>query len=257
MRHKFVVLTIALSGAIAAPSVAAELACDGRNHTDEARYTWDLGGALSWLVGLALPSEGTGVLRTETRGGEVFSELKVRARKGKDYYVYESEMKADPLETRMSFHGYQWGRRSREERTTFDYENNLAVIQKDSSRSGEGRWEKKIPSGGLRDVLTGIHYLRKNASKIRKPLNSEIYSDGDLYPIQYRPIGTKQGRLDGRSVTLRGYEIAARPGDGDKWPGGVRIWLTLDARAVPVEISITQPLVSMDLVLESFESCPH
>lgn len=236
---------------------ASELECDGSTHVDQASYTWDLGGAFGWVLGFAFPDEGKGWLRTERGDREIYSELEVRSKKERDFYRYESRMRSKTLETRMSYHAYSWGKRSRSERTRFDYDRLEATIEKDSSRSGKGTKIEKIPNRSLKDVLTGIEFLRQNLNAIRGSIDSEIYSDGDLYPIRYRNLGTKRGKLDGKSVTLRGFEIAARPGDGDKWPGGVEIWMTIDPRAIPVEISIVQPYVSLDLVLESYESCSH
>ena len=76
-------------------------------------------------------------------------------------------------------------RKSRKENTFFDYVKRLARIRKETPDAVENK-VRSIPSSTIRDVLTGIHYLRENSDTIKAPVLSEIYSDeeGLSRPVQ-------------------------------------------------------------------------
>ena len=54
--------------------------------------------------------------------------------------------------------------------------------------------------------------------------------------------------------TGAGWYIYDAPG-GRKWPGGVKVWLSDDARRIPFEIDIQESMASLQLELKSIESC--
>jgi len=55
-------------------------------------------------------------------------------------------------------------------------------------------------------------------------------------------------------VPVKQFDIVDAPG-GRKWQGGVKVWLSADERRIPVRIEISQSIASMQLDLQSIESC--
>lgn len=243
-----------LAAIIIAASVAVHAAPKTIPIDEELRYDWRLRGPLSWIAAIAFPTSGTGNLRTTVSPRDtVETELTIRARKGSDFYRYESEIERESIKTLMSYHGYAWGDREKEERTFFDYVKKVARIFKRSYKKEDETKEEAIPGRPLRDVLTGIYYLRINSDSFTKPVNAEIYSDGTMYPVVFKPLGVKSMKFEGAKANVRGFEITARPGDKQKWPGGVEVWFTTDERKIPVQISINQTLANLQLDLASIE----
>ncbi|HET7433154.1 MAG TPA: DUF3108 domain-containing protein [Thermoanaerobaculia bacterium] len=201
------------------------------------------------------PTNGVGNLRT-TYGNAIHSELLITAPNGKEggYYSYESDIDAAG-KTLTTEHGYAWGKKSRNERTVFDYVKKLARIHKQTPEETENR-VKLLPKDQdeFRDILTAIHYLRQNANNIKAPMQTSIYSDGKEYPVIFRPGEYRTFVIDGKTVGALGFEIVDAPG-GKKWPGGVKVWLSQDDRRIPFRIEIQQSIASMQLDLQSVEAC--
>ncbi|HEY8849528.1 MAG TPA: DUF3108 domain-containing protein, partial [Thermoanaerobaculia bacterium] len=80
------------------------------------------------------------------------------------------------------------------------------------------------------------------------------YSDGKSYPVTFRPVERRSFDMQGARVDAFGFEIADAPG-GRKWPGGVRVWVSDDWRRIPFRIEIQQSMQSLQLELQSVESC--
>src|SRR4051812_31664549 len=97
---------------------------------EELRYSWRLKGGVRFIAGLMFPTTGVGNLRT-TFGDTIHSELLITAPAGKQdgFFSYESQMD-ERAKTLMTYHGYAWGKKSRNERTIFDYVKGLARINK-------------------------------------------------------------------------------------------------------------------------------
>ncbi|HYR29157.1 MAG TPA: DUF3108 domain-containing protein [Thermoanaerobaculia bacterium] len=225
--------------------------------TEELRYSWRLRGGVRFLAGLMFPTSGVGNLKTTTpaNGGHtVQSELLITAPNGKKggYYAYETELDERGAKTLMTFHGYAWGKKSRDERTVFDYTKRLARIEKKTPEETENK-VKKLPAGGdqMRDVLTAIYFMRQNAHSLTAPMQTSIYSDGKEYPVILKPGETKNFVIGGKQTRATAYEIVDAPG-GKKWPGGVKVWLSADARRLPVRIEIQQSVAALQLDLQSF-----
>lgn len=254
------VAALVLAMVLALPATAVEVNCGPRAHVEEFRYSWRLRGAVRWLAGLVFPTSGVGNLKTTypaTGQHSVHSELLITAPNGKQggFYAYESHLDDRGAKTLMTYHGYEWGKKSRNERTVFDYVKRLARIREQSPNEVENR-VKKLPEGDeqFRDILTAIYYLRQNAQNIHGPLETSIYSDGKEYPVVFRPTERRSFVIEGKRVTARGFEIVDAPG-GKKWPGGVKVWLSDDARHIPFRIEIQQSVASMQLDLQSIEAC--
>ena len=258
IRRFAVILAVALASVSA---FADDLTCKGPGTTEEFRYSWRLKGGIRFIAGLMFPTNGVGNLSTTyPKAGEhqLHSELLITAPNGKQggYYAYESDIDQRDTKTLMTYHGYAWGDKSRNERTIFDYVKGLARIRKQTPEEIENR-VKKLPNGKddeYRDILTAIFYLRQNAHTIHAPLTTSIYSDGKEYPVIFRPAQNRSFVIEGRQTQALGFEIVDAPG-GKKWPGGVKVWLSNDERRIPVRIEIQQSIASMQLDLQSVEGC--
>ena len=55
------------------------------------------------------------------------------------------------------------------------------------------------------------------------------------------------------TVVHNAFDVDA-PG-GRKWPGGMKIWISDDARRIPFRIEIIQSMASLQLELQSIDSC--
>lgn len=228
--------------------------CNSTSNVEELRYSWRLRGGVRLLAGFVFPTSGIGNLKT-TYGQNVHSELLITAPNGREggYYAYESDIDSRG-KTLMTYHGYAWGKKSRTERTIFDYVKGLARIRKQTPEETENRVKKLPEADEFRDILTAIHYLRQNADKIVRPVQTSIYSDGKEYPVVFQRAERKSFLLEGKSTIAQGFRIVDAPG-GKKWPGGVTVWLSADEHRVPVRIEIQQSIASLQLDLQKVESC--
>ena len=234
---------------------AADLTCNHIGNVEELRYSWRLKGGVRFVAGLMFPTTGVGNLRN-TYGDKLHSELLITAPNGKQggYYEYQFDID-DSGKTLMTSHGYAWGKKSRTERTIFDYVKGLARMRKQTPEEVENR-VKKLPAGGdqFRDILTAIHFLRQNADTLNRPMQTTVYSDGKEYPVIFKPAAQRTFVLEGKTTAARAFEIVDAPG-GRKWPGGVTVWLSNDDRRIPMRIEIKQSMAAMQLDLQKVESC--
>jgi len=255
--RRFRLLLAALALATFSAS-ATELNCSGATNVESFHYTWRMRGGLSWVAGIVFPTSGVGELKTTfpAAGAQgISSSLLITAPTGTKggFYAYESQMDDNGLKTLMTYHAYAWRNKSRKERTLFDYVKRLAHVRKETP---EKQWEntKPLPAEDFRDILTTILYIRQNAATIRGPVQTTIFSDGKSYPVILRPSNRQSFTIEGKQVAAQGFEIVDAPG-GRKWPGGVKVWLSDDARRIPFRIDIVQSMASMQLDLQSVDAC--
>ena len=256
IRRSFAVLMLL---AVSASAFAADARCNDTN-LEQLRYAWRLKGGVRLIAGLFFPTKGVGNLRTTYPAGSdhaIRSELLITAPAGKQdgFYAYESQIDDRDAKTLMTYHGYAWGKKARNERTVFDYTKRLARIRKETTEEVENR-VKKLPDTQVetRDVLTAIYFLRQHADTLKAPMQTSIYSDGREYPVIFRPGEKSTLTIEGRGVAVRQFDIVDAPG-GRKWQGGVKVWLSTDERRIPVRIEISQSIASMQLDLQSIDSC--
>jgi hypothetical protein len=249
---------LALAFACAIPTAGAvDLNCRGPANVESFRYAWKLRGGLSWIAGIMFPTSGVGELKTTYPAagrGAIDSSLLITAPAGKSgFYAYETQIDPSGQRTLMTYHASSWKDKSRKERTLFDYNSGVARMHKETP---EKQWDKTgpIPSGSFHDVVSAIHYLRQNAAAIRGPVATSIYSDGKSYPVIIRPSDRRVFTIGTQQVAASGFEIVDGPG-GKKWPGGMKIWLSDDARRIPFRIEIIQSMASLQLDLQSIDSC--
>ncbi|MHB0968638.1 MAG: DUF3108 domain-containing protein [Thermoanaerobaculia bacterium] len=220
---------------------------------EQFKYSWRLRGALSWVAGLRFPTQGVGQLTTEGPNGKqqyIDTELKITSTAGEGYYLYRSHIEADGSRTLMTYHGYAFAQKHRNERTLFDYVKRLARIHKETPKKVEDR-VKPLPADELRDILTSIYYLRQQGGEMTRPMTTEIYSDGKLYPVVFRPLKPQTFNHGGRSVPAQVFEIVSAPGAPKKWSGGVRVWISKDEQRIPLRIEILRNMASLQLDLVS------
>jgi hypothetical protein len=237
---------------------AAELNCSGPSNVEEYHYSWHLRGGLGWIAGFVFPRSGTGFLKTTYPSSEkatTSSELMVTGNNGTSgFYHYQSEMD-DSGKTLATYHGYAWGKKSRKERTIFDYVKRLARIHKETPNVTEDN-VRLLPKDekDFRDILSAIHYLRTNAEEITAPMTTKIYTDGKEYPVIFKPAGHQVFTIHDQRVNAIGFDIVDAPG-GKKWPGGVQVWLSDDTRRIPFRITISESYASMQLDLDTISAC--
>jgi hypothetical protein len=253
---RYTIFALALACAIPTAS-AVELNCRGPANVESFKYAWKLRGGLSWIAGIMFPTSGVGELKTTYPAAgrnAIDSSLLITAPAGKSgFYAYESQIEASGQRTLMTYHAYSWKDKSRKERTLFDYNTGLARMHKETP---EKQWDKtdRIPPGSFHDVVSAIYYLRQSAAAIRGPVATSIYSDGKSYPVIVRPADHRVFTITGQQVGASGFEIVDAPG-GKKWPGGMKIWLSDDARRIPFRIEIIQSMASLQLDLQTIDSC--
>ena len=249
--------------AVTTPAVAVGVrpvsTCPTPTAGEELRYSWKMRGVLAWLARLRFPTSGSGTLQTRlNEDKDISSELKISSTENAgDFYVYQSEIDPASGKTLVTYHGYSFSGRNRNERTEFDYDTRRAMIEKRDTEKGS-RVEKKskpMPPGDLRDVVTAIYYLRTRADKIDKQMRSSVYSDGKLYPVLFTPEGKKTYEHDGKKVSALVFRISATPEMAKKWPGDVVVWLSNDAERYPLRIEMQKSYASLQLDLESVRSC--
>jgi Protein of unknown function (DUF3108) len=235
---------------------AVDLNCHGPANVESFRYAWKLRGGLSWIAGIMFPTSGVGELKTTYPSpGRNFidSSLLITASGKGGFYAYETQMDPSGARTQMTYHAYVWKDKSRKERTLFDYNSGVARLHKETP---EKQWDKTdpIPAGSFHDGVSAIHYLRQNAATIHGPVTTNIYSDGKSYPVIVRPADRRLFALGAQQIGASGFEFVDAPG-GRKWPGGMKIWISDDARRIPFRIEIIQSMASLQLDLQSIDSC--
>ena len=257
LKKQFRFLALAGALALAIPAPAAELNCRGAANVESFRYSWRLRGGLSLFAAIMFPTSGHGELKTtfpKPGGNAIDSELLITAADGKSgFFVYETRIDTSGGKTLMTYHGYAWKNKSRKERTFFDYVKRMAHLHKETPEKSWDRTEP-MPEDPFQDVLTAIYYLRQNAASIHGPVATTIYSDGKSYPVLMRPSDRRSFDFDGQRVNALGFEIVDAPG-GKKWPGGVKVWVSDDARRIPFRIEIVQSMASLQLDLSSVDAC--
>lgn len=243
MRKALLVSTI-VAVSVAAPLSATQLSIPP---VERLHYSWSLRGALSWIARVAFPTRGTGTLETVTSGANVHSRLEITSPEQKGFAFYESRMSADGARTFTSADGYSWNKYVEEHRVTFDYARGIARVEK---RDEEGLQKKvrKLGTSVPQDVLTSIFYLRQNASQIRTSRRADVYSGGKPYAFVFSPRPITTLRVGGEEVRVRPFTIV--PIDGER-KGSVRVWLTDDARRIPVQIEIAQTFATLRLDLKA------
>ena len=192
---------------------AVELNCKGPSNVELFKYSWRLRGGLSWVAGLVFPTSGVGEMKTTyPNDGEhrIDSSLLLTS-KVPGFYAYETQIDDTTQRTMMTYHGYAWKDKSRKERTNFDYVKKQAVIHKETPQKQWGSVEP-LPPEQIHDIVSAIYYIRQNAASIKGPVTTNIYSDGDLYPVVLKPAERRVFNIAGQNIGALGFAIVDAPG---------------------------------------------
>ena len=227
---------------------AAPLAAAPGGAVERLNYSWRLKGGLSWLARLAFPSSGRGTLETH-EAGNVDSRLTISAPDAKGFYLYESTMAPSGTKTIVSRNAYAYGDSHRDERVAFDPAHGIAHIQRTNDDGIESK-TKKLEATTPQDVLTSIYYLRQHADEIRTPKAAKIFSGAKGYDVIFRPEPATTMRVGGIETRVRPFTIEPTGDAGQRFPGGVRVWLIDDANHVPARIDIEQKYATLKLDLQ-------
>ncbi len=220
----FLLLLAALccwAGPLHAADAASSPAVGERFH-----YRWHLTRLGGFLAGLFFPDEGDGVLTVEpTREGVLASELLITSEQSRanDYFRYGSEVDTRTGRTLRAWSSYQWRGETK-------------------NKSGEVAREQVV------DIASGIYLLRRNPPK--EPVEMEIWSDGKIYPVRVVPRGFEFQHHAGASQATRHLAIEGiHRGSERFWKGSLDLWLALDDRATPVQITISRRGAGVQLEL--------
>jgi hypothetical protein len=234
------------AGALAvltATAFAADAAAD-----EMLRYEWRLRGVLSWIARAKFPTSGTGVLQSTPRGASVHSQLRVNAG-NRDFIEYQSLMDQSGQRTLTSANAYSFGDKTERKETVYDYAGNVSRMAAREQGSSESK-VRPLPVDEARDVLTTIAFLRSNAVTINAPVTTDVYAEGKPYRVMIKPEGVKNVEWQGRQVAARVFRVVAAPGAQKKFPG-MTVWLSDDARHLPLRIVIDQQYATLDLRLRA------
>lgn len=212
------------------------------------QYAWSMHGGLSWLAGLRFPTSGTGELTQIANGPNLTSTLRITSPQDPSAsLVYESTMVPSGEKTLASAEGYDWRNTTRHTTSFFDSVKQLLHIRRTTS-AGTHSYVKPWKSD-VRDVLTAIQFLRVSAQSLLSPMTSTVYSGGKAYPVRIAPMGNTTLNVRGATVATTEFCISAAPGAAAKYPGEVRLWISSDARRVPVRIELAQRFATLRLDL--------
>ncbi|MEZ5313844.1 MAG: DUF3108 domain-containing protein [Thermoanaerobaculia bacterium] len=212
------------------PATAAATTTRAADSADERlEYGWRVKGFFGAVAGLFFPNEGDGVLsRHRLENGNLESELLITSEKDDDpdYFRYGAEIAAG----------------------------SGATVRAWSSQLWRGKTKKKeiheVPPAAV-DIASSIELLRRQ--RPRHEQRMEIWSDGKLYPVLVRPMGTERIEIRGRKIET--LHVAVRPlvePDRRVWKGELDLWLATDEAATPVEILVSRSPARVLLSLKSY-----
>ena len=217
MRTRFKLLLLVAVTATASAAAAQESRDGGAAElaNETLHFRWRFEGMAGGLVKLLrlFPSSGDGVLEVAPGGqGRLFSEFRATSQKtaAGEHWTYRAELDISRSRTLRV-----WDR--------------LVFRGRDRERS------QGLAAESAMDLLSGIQMLRQQPpTGVRR---EAIWSGGKVYPVVVEPRGTAVREVAGRRFELRHYYIHGVRETGEPfWKGRADVWLTDDARAVPVEV---------------------
>lgn len=190
-------------------------------------YRWELKGLAAFLGRILLPGEGRGQLTFEPRGdGRLLARLVITSEHSREgeYYRYGALIDVEGGRTVEAWSSYVWRGEKSSERSTIEQE-------------------------GVIDVASGIFRIRRTMPK--EPLELRIWSDGRIYPVLVRNLGSAPRVLPGgRRVLARHYRVEGRDVPGERhWKGHMDLWFARDEATTPIEIQFDRTLIGVRLRL--------
>ena len=176
------------------------------------RMRWHLGGFIGSIAGLFLPSNGD-VLLTFVPGPDerIQVQLLITApSREDDYYLYGAEIDEESGATTTVWSAYAYKKK---------YE----------------AYEQELDDANTIDFASGLYNMRWNAPS--EPLRQSIWVDGDLHPVDVRPLKPETRKISGVKLDVQGYELRGSVVDGEReFKERVYIYFARDDRSTPVEI---------------------
>ena len=189
-------------------------------------YEWHLRGFAGRLAGVVLPNQGKGELRIlRGEGGRRTAELEITSSasaKG-EYFLYGSESHPDGSAA-VAWSAYRW-------------------------RGEEKSKRERVETSDVVDIAAGIQLIRER--KPTSPMSLRIWSDGKVYPVVVKRVGSERVAVPAGSYQADHYRVRGVRQEGQRyWKGGLDLWLAQDATATPVRIQVERGLanVRLDLV---------
>ncbi len=194
---------------------------------EDFRYHWELSNFIGRIASVFLPGQGDGSLAFKIQpNGNLRSELTITSPDSQsgDYFRYGSEVDADTLKPVRAWSSYHW-------------------------RGETKSKDESVDRTDVLDIAAGIYSIRRDPPRTIRRI--EIWSDGKTYPVEIVPVGVEQRRISGRQMltrhfTIRGYEVEG----ARNWKGRLELWLSTDAAARPLAITISRNLADVRLELK-------
>lgn len=218
---------------IFALAVAAGFGCGIGNSQvrpldEDFRYHWELSNFIGRLASVFLPGQGDGSLTFKIQpNGRLRSELTITSPDSQsgDYFRYGSEVDAETLKPVRAWSSYHW-------------------------RGETKSKDESVDRAGVLDIAAGIYSIRRDPP--RTPRRIEIWSDGKTYPVEILPQGVVQRSISGRQVLARHFIIRGAEVAGERtWKGRLELWLSPDAAARPLAITLSRNLADVRLELKN------
>jgi hypothetical protein len=224
-----VLVAVALGGVLAPAAIADAQPAAGAP-SEAFHYRWELNNLLGVLAGLVFPRHGKGDLSFKPdKTGTMRSELVISSPGNTDaYWRYGSEIDTHTFQPLRAWSAYLWRGKLRSK-------------------------TREITQKGVFDLVSAIYSLRREPPRTAHVF--DIWTDGDIYPVDVQPRGVEHREISGRWMNaahfaLRPIELPGRL----RWKGKVDLWYALDATSTPVEIDIARSLADLRLELESTDS---
>jgi len=170
------------------------------------------------------------------------------------HYHFESTVEPDSFASLRAKEFDEQGERQRESETIFDHlANSSTWTERDPKNPARGTRVVTLPqSGTAHDLLSAIYYLR--AQPLAPGANLELFisESGHAYHIPVKVVERKKlSTVLGKVPTLR-VDIEMF---GDKGlirgSGQMSLWLTDDARRIPVRAHISSSMGTLNIALKS------
>ncbi len=135
------------------------------------------------------------------------------------------------------------GKYAKDETVRFDHEAGTAVDQK-------GNLDRILP--GAQDVLSAFYFVRTLPLRVGETVEVPNYADGKNYPLQVSVLRRETVEVPAGKFRCLVVEPLLRTAGLFKQEGSLTIWLTDDARRMPVLMKSKVTVGSIAAELESF-----
>ena len=189
-------------------------------------YRWRLQGLAGFIARLFVPGRGEGLLETRPVGeGRLQTELRITSTKAgeEEYWIYGATI--DPEGDRT-----------------------LSAWNESHFRGREKRRAADLEGDEILDVPSGIRFLRR--ARPASPVRRRLWTDGKVYPVEFRREGRESRQVGGRTVVADLYTVRGVKVEGERyWDGGLDVWMSTGEPPTPLEILYRSGRGRVDLEL--------